>query len=548
VSGTTVGSAVGATHGADGSSPTRGALRVGPTGAVIVAATLLGLALRVYQLARPGELFGVAWYDDGVYFGSAVRLVHGVLPYKDFVFAQPPGITLLMVPAALLSKATGTAWGMAVARILTLLASSAGVVLGGLLVRHRGLLAVVITSGLLAVYPASVTTTYTIFLEPWVALFCLAAALAVFDGDRLTDARRRLVWGGLIFGFAGAIESFAIIPVLAVVLLALPRPRKAAMLVGSIAVGFLVPVLPFIAAAPRRFYESVVTAQLVRYGQVRVPNWTRLQYMTGLSALHHVSHGAIALVTLLIVGFVVVTLAAASLVTPHPPPQPPSLPPPLEWFGLLSAALVVVGFMWPPGFFFHFPAFLAPWLALALALPASRLLTAVLPPAKRLGIDEGTRWIAVGVAAVVALVFAVLQARSESTLTPRVRPAAVAAVRRAIPAGACVLTDQASFTVAADRFTSDVPGCSLMIDPLGTDYALSPGRDGLNDAGRSAAVESITRYAFDHAQYVWLAGTYNLRRIAWTPALRAYFRSNFVRVLADRQGDTLYVRKGLHPR
>jgi hypothetical protein len=540
VSGTTVGSAVGVPHGADGATP-RGAFRVTPTGAVIVAAALLGLALRVYQLARPGELFGVAWYDDGVYFASAVRLVHGVLPYKDFVFAQPPGITLLMVPAALLSKATGTAWGMAVARILTLLASSAGVVLGGLLVRHRGLLAVVIASGLLAVYPASVTTTYTIFLEPWVVLLCLVAALAVFDGDRLTDARRRLIWGGLIFGFAGATESFAIIPVIVVVLLALARPRKAAILVGSIAVGFLVPVLPFFVLAPRRFYESVVVAQLVRYGQVRVPVWTRLQYMTGLSALHHVSHAAIALATLVIVAFIVVTLAAASLITRKPPP-------PLEWFGVLTAALTVVGFMLPPGFFFHFPAFLAPWLALALALPAARLLAAALPSAKRLGIEQGTRWIALGLAAVVALVFAVLQGRSESTLTPRVRPAAVAAARRAIPPGACVLTDQSSFTIAANRFTSDVPGCSLMIDPLGTDYALSPGRDGLNGAGRSAAVESITRYAFDHAQYVWLAGIYNLRRIAWTPALRAYFTSNFVKVLRDRQGDTLYVRKGLHPR
>lgn len=541
MSGTTVGSAVSASHSADGAPPTRGALRIGPTGAVIIAATLLGLILRIYQLARPGELFGVAWYDDGVYFGSAVRLVHGVLPYKDFVFAQPPGITLLMVPAALLSKATGTAWGMAVARILTLLASSAGVVLGGLLVRHRGVLAVVIACGLLAVYPASVTTTYTIFLEPWVALFCLAGALAVFDGDRLTDSRRRLIWGGLVFGFAGVIESFAIIPVLVVLLLALPRPRKAAILVGTIAAGFLVPVVPFFALAPRRFYQSVVTAQLVRYGQVRVPVWTRLQYMTGLSALHHVSHATIALVTLVLVGFVVVTLAGACLVTRKPPP-------PIELFGVLSAALVVVGFMLPPGFFFHFPAFLAPWLALALALPASRLLTAARPSAKRLGIDEGTRWVAVGVAAVVALVFAVWQARFESTLTPRVRPAAVAAVQRAIPPGACVLTDQSSFTVAADRFTSDVPGCSLMIDPLGTDYALSPGRDGLNGAGRSAAVESITRYAFDHAQYVWLAGTYNLRRIAWTPALRAYFRNNFVKVLQDRHGDTLYVRKGLHAR
>ena len=194
-----------------------------PAGQVIAAAAVLALVLRIYQLARPGVLLGVAWYDDGVYFGSALRLAHGVLPYRDFIFAQPPGITLLLTPVALLAKVTGTAWGMAIARILTLLASTAGVVLGGLLVRHRGLAAVVVTCGLLAVYPASVTDTRTIFLEPWVAMFCLAGALALFDGDRLAGGRR-LLWGGVLFGFAGAVESFAIIPVLVVLALALPGP------------------------------------------------------------------------------------------------------------------------------------------------------------------------------------------------------------------------------------------------------------------------------------------------------------------------------------
>jgi len=208
----------------------------------------------------------------------------------------------------------------------------------------------------------------------------------------------------------------------------------------------------------------------------------------------------------------------------------------------------VAVFMWPPGFFFHFPAFLAPFLAVALALPASRLLTASQPRAERMGIGPGTRWIAAGLVVLVIGVFTVTQARSEATLTPRVAPAAVAAARRAIPPGACVLTDQSSFTIAADRFTSSVPGCSQMIDPLGTDYALTPGRDGLHDAGRFPAVAAIMRYAFDHAQYVWLAGTYNLRRIGWTPALTAYFRSNFVRLRHDSRGDTLYVRQGLHRR
>jgi hypothetical protein len=79
------------------------------------------------------------------------------------------------------------------------------------------------------------------------------------------------------------------------------------------------------------------------------------------------------------------------------------------------------------------------------------------------------------------------------------------------------------------------------------DCALSPGRDGLNGAGRVPAVAAIMRNAFDHAQCVWLADVYNRRRIAWTPALRAYFSRNsrnFVRVLFDDKGDALYVRKG----
>ena len=156
-----------------------------PVGVVIVTATLLALGLRVYQITRPGVLLGVAWYDDGVYFASALRLAQGALPYRDFVFAQPPGLTLLLTPAALAAKVIGTARGMAIARILTLLASTAGVVLGGLLVRHRGLLAVTVTCGLLAVFPASVGDARTVFIEPWVALFCLAGALVVFDGDRL---------------------------------------------------------------------------------------------------------------------------------------------------------------------------------------------------------------------------------------------------------------------------------------------------------------------------------------------------------------------------
>ena len=77
-------------------------------GVVIMVAALLGLGLRIFQLTRPGYLTGFTQYDDGVYIGNALRLVNGVIPYRDFAMVQPPGSMLLMVPAALVGKAFGS--------------------------------------------------------------------------------------------------------------------------------------------------------------------------------------------------------------------------------------------------------------------------------------------------------------------------------------------------------------------------------------------------------------------------------------------------------
>ena len=78
-------------------------------------------------------LFGVTEYDDGAYFGSAIRLVHGALPYRDFVMVQPPGFTLLASPLALLSRAIGTRDALAIARLFMPLVAALNVVLVGML-------------------------------------------------------------------------------------------------------------------------------------------------------------------------------------------------------------------------------------------------------------------------------------------------------------------------------------------------------------------------------------------------------------------------------
>ena len=106
-----------------------------------------------------------------------------------------------------------------------------------------------------------------------------------------------------------------------------------------------------------------------------------------------------------------------------------------------------------------------------------------------------------------------------------------------------MLTDLESYLNIANRATSNVPGCSQMIDTLGTDLGLSGGLRPSTGAGAVPAVMAVWRSAFSHAQYVWL--TYqNSARVPWNHELRAYFRANFVRVLHDDRGDALYRRIG----
>ena len=334
-----------------------------PVSLAIAGFTLLGLALRLFLLSRPGYLLGVTQYDDGPYFGSALRLAHGALPYRDFIIVQPPGITVLMTPAALLAQVTGTAWGMAVGRILTIAASSAGILIVGLLVRHRGLIPVSLACGILAIFPGSLVAAHTVLLEPWLTLFCLIGALVLLDRDRLAASGGRLVWAGVAFGFAGAVEVWAILPVLVVaVLLVRQAAGRAARFVAGVAIGFCVPVIPFALTAPRRFYNSFFAAQLFRVVPSRTPVGKRLRLMTGIGQVLHLDSTGVLILSLAIVALIVAALPVAWLVTRRPLTD-------LDWFAVGSCTLIVAAFLWYAQFFLHFPAFLAPFLGLAIGWP-----------------------------------------------------------------------------------------------------------------------------------------------------------------------------------
>jgi Glycosyltransferase family 87 len=498
--------------------------------AVIVTATVLAAGLRLYDLSRPGFLLGINEYDEGTDFGSAIRLVHGALPYRDFIMVHPPGITLLMYPVALATRAMGTDTGMAVARVVTALASAAAVPLAGLLTRHRGLFAALVTCGVIAIFPDSILAARTVLLEPWLVLFCLLGALAVFDGDQVASRTRRLLLGGVLFGFAGAVKVWAILPIVVILVLTARRPRQAAVYAAGVALGFCVPVLPFALNAPATFYRSVIVAQLFRNDIVRIPEGYRLQQMLGLAHFPQLATPALVIICIVVVLLISAVTVLGSRLAHSPPPA-------LDWFAIGTGALVVAAFLWPADFYYHYPAFFAPFLALVLALPASRLLAPVIARGR-----ARIRWLGRATtmtAAATIVVLTVFQVIVESHHHTSVPPAEIAAAQRLIPRGACVATDQASYTIAIDRFVSTVPQCSLMIDGVGTDYALSNGRNPQTGAGGSPTLEAAWMSAFRAANYAWLT-TEAYRRIPWTPRLAAYFDSHFVPLTEGP--DPLYIK------
>jgi len=531
-----------------------------PAGFAILIATLLALALRLFLLTRPGFLTsGTVEYDDGVYLGAALRLLHGALPYQDFSFVQPPGIVVVALPGAVIGSLTSQATGLAAARVLSVLASTACVPLAGRLVRHRGALACAVAAGLLAVYPADVLSGRTLLLEPWMNLACLLAANAAFREGRLASPRW-LAWAGVAFGCGVAIKFWAAVPaavLLAVCLIARPpaetsRVRRAGALVGGMAGGFAVLAGPFALADPSGFIRQTLLDQVSRVGSY-TPISLRLAHLTGLidvlgrngkvAAPGTTTHslfamGAEASTHTVAVGWPayaaaavgVVLIAAGYLTGLRQRTQ-------LEWFALVTAVLATAAIMGYSAFFYHYPDFPAPWLAIAAGAGAASLACLIRGTAARARL---ARRVLAAAVTVVILAIAGIEARE---LAPARVPASPSNVSALVPAGSCLVADQVSFAIAANRFAAPSPDCPDLIDSLAATLALSGGVSPQGGAGHAPNVVAGWEAIFGQARYVWLSGGASAR-IPWTPALQSWFASHF-RLLADYPGygaSKLYVR------
>ena len=479
--------------------------RDGATTVILVTAALAAAGVTLYQLSRPGLLFG-ATPDISAWLGGSIRLVHGALPYRDFVFTQPPGFALLATPFALLSEVVGTRDALAVLRLCTPLIAAGTVVLTGALVRHRGRAATLVACGVMAVFPAELYALRSGLLESVVDLLSLAGAALVFDGDRFTGSSRRMALGGGAFGFAMLVKLPAILPLVVVAILCVPHLRRRVLpFVGGAAAAFLIPVVPFIVAAPGEFFRDVVATQIGRASASgRVPLPQRLGDMTATSAFGGSGTASIA-AAVVIVGIVV----AAFVLSRRRPST-------FELFVLGSAAIIAMAQVGPAWYYEQYTAFFAPFLALTLAISVARFR----------GVEPARISLAAAAAAVAALAL-----NQIAFIYGETAPDVATAVDAVVPAGGCTLSNAPKYLVTTNRFVAAALRCTTMTDPQGATLAF---------ANSPAASLAMWQSAFVHADYVVTSTPIAGWDMPRSPVLRDYVAAHFHEV---RSGALLfYVR------
>jgi len=119
-----------------GSAPVVSSLRRVPVELVVFA---VALAARTAVVLRSGGFLGNYGYDASVYYAAADALIHGRMPYRDFVLLHPPGLMLAVTPFALLGRLTTDHIGYAGANLGFCIVGALNAVLVVRVVKRLGL-------------------------------------------------------------------------------------------------------------------------------------------------------------------------------------------------------------------------------------------------------------------------------------------------------------------------------------------------------------------------------------------------------------------------
>jgi len=492
----------------------------------VVAVTSLVLSLSQFLTGRLPSAF-----DSGVYFAATSEFVNGHLPYRDFVFVQPPGGLLLLSPWALVGRWTNLSFAFTLARASSALVVAAVAVLISRLTLSYGHRTSLVAGVTTALAPTAVYEMTSVKLESYCLLLSLLAAWWVVSAESRAprSLRRRIAAAGLVMGLAGAVKLWAFLPFVAVAACVWTYgPRLVARFVVWAAAGFAVAVGPFFLVAPSAFWQEVILAQLRRTHNAlgEVGTIERLSQMTGLRQTPFALNGVGLLV---LYGVVAATVLGALVVG-----GPRSL---VDRFFLGASALTLMALLVAREFYAYYAYFLTPF-AVGLVVtsvvrlwrwPPWRAAPSRLSP--RGVAPWGTALIVVA-GSVCAISFYNVHRLSEvvAGTTPP------ASIGRYISPGSCVIFDDAIQGIVSNRLISSSPSCPVVVDAGGMAMTL-----GGQDPTRSVALARTWRHDLLGARYVVLAGLTPLG-IPWTRSLYQWFVARF-RVVVNEITYVVYRRQ-----
>jgi hypothetical protein len=512
--------------------------RAGEAGAARLPAVVTGLAaatavaVRLWPLIGQHMLNGLLEYDDGVHYAAAAHLVGGALPYRDFVFIQPPGVVLLLAPFAAVGRLAGDPAAMTAARLaVAAVAAASTVLLMRLVNRGAGRVAAVIAGAAYAVWGGAAAAERTVLLEPLLGLGLLGAMTLL--GDRGTAGgpsaaggparrRRRLAAAGLLLGLAVTVKTWAAadIVLLAGWLCWRSGWRAAAAFCCAASDAAAAVCLPFFLSAPGAMFHQVISDQLGRTERLTPDPVVFLHELSGIGEVYGRSGAAPAAAIAVIAAF-----AAAVGCTLWRGPR--------IWAAL---AIVQLALIVPQrSYTYHYLDFAAPAVAACAGIAGAELLRA----ARR------ARAMPLAAAAVAAALAALAwQSVTDDVVGSPVQPQ----FRGFFAAHPCAFSDYPSLLAAAGAESRQVRRhCGNLVDYTGAALAVGDGKM-LVRLGRGNH-GGLYRFPAWQAQVRTIlavsdAAVLSWRPERWTPATELFFHQRF-RELSQVGYFTLWVLR--HP-
>jgi alpha-1,2-mannosyltransferase len=412
---------------------------------ILVLAFALRFGVVLFSRGGPGGYYG---YDSGVYYSAADALIHGRLPYRDFVFLHPPGLIVALTPFAALGRLTSDHTGYVVANTcVNLLAAINAVLVWQIARRWRLSRGAALLGGVFyAIWWGGINAEVGVRLEPLGTFAFLCGLLLLAGSER--PGRRRSLLAGAALGVACCIKIWWVVPLLVILIWHLarrPTRRTGVLISAGAAAGSLVVAGPFFVLAPADMWHRVVTDQLGR-AYDRAP-FLRIQFLSGLrNALPRGSAPLVAIAAVVIAAVFVATIVVAARVAAA---------------RMVVAVLVVqfVVLLVAPSFFTFYSGYIAGALALTVAAAADARRER--RPARV------SRWVAE--AAVITAAVVTLPALAHSR--GLVAPFPGSRFERATAAVRCLMTDSPSVLILTNRLSSNLAhGCRNWVDVTGHTY------------------------------------------------------------------------------